>query len=312
MDDICRCSVYYADQMSIRVDKMGVTETVYEKKFEVTNEWCLAINNIDYVRQSIKPFVKELGMDDIVKQLADFKSPSAAEHCRDTLQLVMDNAVDTVKNKILDLLEIVVNKMSPSICRFLMEGAELLNQDSNSVDRLMQYLDENLVTLHSQLNPDNFDRILNIVFEKVAKIIYDVVESSLEKRRPPSFFANLKQTLKVLIGFFKQGDKPTTNEVMERIDRLLTLYGLETWDLITQVHLERLKEQRELTTPTLGMLTVKLQFVHDTLRIEVMNARNLRPADNNGSCDPYVKVHLIPEDKFAGVTRPRTKTHKPS
>lgn len=70
--------------------------------------------------------------------------------------------------------------MSPSINRFLMEGAELLNQDSNSVDRLMQYLDENLVTLHSQLNPDNFDRILSIVFEKVAKIIYDLVESSLE------------------------------------------------------------------------------------------------------------------------------------
>lgn len=79
-------------------------------------QWCLAINNIDYVRQSIQPFVKELGMEDIVKQLADFRSPTAAEHCRDTLQLVMDNAVDTVKNKILDLLEIVVDKVSVEHC----------------------------------------------------------------------------------------------------------------------------------------------------------------------------------------------------
>lgn len=75
-------------------------------------QWCLAINNIDYVRQSIQPFVKELGLDDIIKKLAEFQSPSAAEHCRATLQLVMDNAVETVKNKILDLLETVVEKVS--------------------------------------------------------------------------------------------------------------------------------------------------------------------------------------------------------
>lgn len=43
LQDICRCSVHYADQMSKKVDKMGVTETVYEKKFEVTNEVQLKI-----------------------------------------------------------------------------------------------------------------------------------------------------------------------------------------------------------------------------------------------------------------------------
>lgn len=311
MDDICRCSVYYADIMSRKVDQIGIMETVYEKKFEVTNEWCLAINNIDYVRQSIHPFVKELGMDDIIKALADFKSPSAAEHCRDTLQLVMDNAIETVRNKILDLLEIVAEKMSPAMNRFLMEGAELLNQDNNSVDRLMQYLDDNLTTLHSQLNPDNFERILLIIFSKLSSIMYDLVETSLEKRRPPSFFSNLYQTLHILIGFFKQGDKAISNdEVLSRIERMLSLHGMETTDLIHQIHLERLAEQRAMINPTYGMLTVRLQFVHDTLRIEVMNARNLHPMDNNGSCDPYVKIHILPEEKFAGITKPRTKTHK--
>lgn len=61
-----------------------------------------------------------------------------------------------------------------------MEGAELLNQDNNSVDRLMQYLDGNLTTLHSQLNPDNFERILSIIFSKLSNIMYDLVEVSLE------------------------------------------------------------------------------------------------------------------------------------
>ncbi|RZF34138.1 hypothetical protein LSTR_LSTR003548 [Laodelphax striatellus] len=316
MDDVCINCVYYADIMSKKVDNMGETETVYEKKFEVTNEWCYAINNIDYVRLSIKSFMNDLGVDEIIKQLADFRSPNAAEHCRVTLQLLIDNAIDTVRNKILDLLEVVAVKMTPSISRFLVEGAELLNQENNSVDRLMQYLEESLCTLSSQLNPENFDRILSIIWTKLAQIMYNLVESSLEKRRPPSFFANLHEMLKILTGFFRpdNGAAPPSlganSEVLAKIEQLLMLHGMDTWQLIQQCHLERLNEQQQLTAAPLGMLTVRMQFVHDLLRIEIMNARNIRPMDDNGSCDPYVKVHLVPEEKFTGITRPRTKTHK--
>lgn len=70
--------------------------------------------------------------------------------------------------------------MTPSINRFLMEGAELLNQESNSVDRLMQYLDENLITLNEQLNEDNFQGFLNIIWDRIAKLLSELVESSLE------------------------------------------------------------------------------------------------------------------------------------
>lgn len=58
VDDICRCCVFYADRMSNRVEGLGDVQSVYENKFEVTREWCLAINNIDYIRQSLSPFVK--------------------------------------------------------------------------------------------------------------------------------------------------------------------------------------------------------------------------------------------------------------
>lgn len=44
--------------MSERVNELGNVTTVYEKKFEVTKEWCLAINNIDYIRQNLYTFVK--------------------------------------------------------------------------------------------------------------------------------------------------------------------------------------------------------------------------------------------------------------
>nr|CAD7430429.1 unnamed protein product [Timema monikensis] len=284
--DICRCSVFYADKMSKKVEGMGDTQSIYEKKFEVTTEWCLAINNIEYVRQSIVPFVNELGMEEIVTSLGDYRSQNAADHCRKTLQLVIDNAVDTVGNKILELLETVAEKMTPSINRFLMEGAELLNQDCNTVDRLMNYLDDNLVTLHSQLNVDNFDRILAIIWEKLSLVMYALVESNLEKRRPPSFFANLSETLKVLVSFFRQGDESESrewnNEVLQKMEHLLLVHGLETSELIHQYFKERLMAQRDLETPSLGILTIRLQFVEDILRVEIMNARNIRPMDSNG------------------------------
>lgn len=72
----------------------------------------MAINNIDYIHQSIHPFVKALGLDKLLNSLSDFKSSSAAEHCRQTLELVMSNAVENVGHKISELLETLSKKVS--------------------------------------------------------------------------------------------------------------------------------------------------------------------------------------------------------
>lgn len=39
-----------------------------------------------------------------------------------------------------------------------------------------------------------------------------------------------------------------------------------------------------------------------------MNARNLVAADSGGVCDPFVRVYLIPEDKFDSTAKYKTKT----
>lgn len=104
--------------MSNRVDGMGTTQDNYEKKFQVTDEWCLAINNIEYVRQSLQPFTDELGMEEIIQKLSDLKSPLEAQRCQRTLDSVIDNAIDTVRNEIIELLETVVSKVISSIAWF--------------------------------------------------------------------------------------------------------------------------------------------------------------------------------------------------
>ena len=108
--------MFYADQMTRKVEGLGETRnSVFETKFQVTPEWCLAINNIDYVRNSIPTFVNELGVDDIIKALSDVQNPSAAQHCKKTLLNIVDNAIETVGNKILDLQDTVVQKVGLKI-----------------------------------------------------------------------------------------------------------------------------------------------------------------------------------------------------
>ncbi|XP_059619903.1 protein unc-13 homolog 4B isoform X1 [Phlebotomus argentipes] len=308
VDDICRCCVFYADKMSERVEGLGEIQSVYEKKFEVTREWCLAINNIDYIRQSLPPFVKELGVDDIVAKLSDCRSALEAQRCAETLKNVIDNAVDTEKNKILELVETVAKKMSPMMRRFLAEGAELLHQDSNSLDRLMMYLEESLKTLNMELNDVNFERILDAIWTELSNVLYDLVQSNLDKRRPPSFFSNLRDALQIMIQSFKGTKKCESSDraVLNNIEQLLELHGFETADLIHQYYLERLKECQVIRETPYGQLTVRCCFKDLVLEIEVMNARNLRPMDSNGSCDPFVRIHFLPEERFVGIVKPRT------
>ena len=64
--------------------------------------------------------------------------------------------------------------------RFLIEGAELLHQNCNSVDRLMFYLDTNLSTLHEYLNNDNFNRVLAIIWDYLGDMVTKILDTNIE------------------------------------------------------------------------------------------------------------------------------------
>ncbi|XP_034941538.1 protein unc-13 homolog 4B isoform X4 [Chelonus insularis] len=318
IDDICKCSISYADMMASKAEKVDQqhqesenSSSVYDKKFEVSTAWCFAINNIDYIRTSIGPLANDLGLQGIIDSLSENKTQQEADRCRQTLQLIINNATDTVMNKIIDLLEVVANKMQPAMSRYLMEGAELIDTTSNAMDRLLQYLDSNITTLHDNLNEDNFDRVLLVIWEIMSQTLYKLVHSNLEKRRPPSFYSNLHRTLHTLIRFFNLGaDEKANVQVLEKIERLLKLHGLETAELIHRYTLERLEEQQKIDEPLCGMLTVRAQFISNSLNVQILNARNLRAMDSNGKCDPYVKVRLLPEEKFNDIKVPKTHVQK--
>lgn len=86
-----------------------------------------------------------------------------------------------------------------------------------------------------------------------------------------------------MIQSFRQDSKEIEkDDTLKKVEYLLKLNGMETRELIHQYYLERWQEQQAITEPKMGMLTVRAQFIEDNLKIEIMNARNLTPADSNG------------------------------
>lgn len=311
VDDICNCCNFYAKAMAKRVDGMGDVETVYEKRYEITPEWCLAINNIDYIRQSLSPFLNEFGIADIIARLADLRTVADADRCAETVKNVIANAVDTQENEIHQLIQYVAKKMEPPMKKFLAEGAEFVSQDSNSMDRLMIYMENSLKVLHSELNGHNFDKMLDSIWTELSSILYDLVQSNLDKRRPPSFYSNLRDTLEIMknsFNFTQVNDDNSEDDqsTLVQIQKLLELHGYETHDLIHQYYLERHNEQLQQNDTPMGQLTIQCVFRDNNLEVTVLSARNITPMDTDGSCDPFVRIHFLPEDKFLGVATPKT------
>jgi BAI1-associated protein 3 len=66
--------------------------------------------------------------------------------------------------------------------------------------------------------------------------------------------------------------------------------------------------QKESNSDNLdSSLTIFCCFINDTLKIEILNARNLPVNELNKKCDSYVKVRLVPEQKFPNFHNFKTK-----
>lgn len=59
--------------------------------------------------------------------------------------------------------------------------------------------------------------------------------SLLQKRRPPSFFANLRKTLNLMLGSFKNPDDYGNCDSLKRTQHILKVNGMETTELIHYV-----------------------------------------------------------------------------
>ncbi|KAL1461869.1 hypothetical protein WDU94_013736 [Cyamophila willieti] len=301
---MCQSCVHYADMMSKKVDRFQPTSRSNE--FEVTPQWCFAMNNIDYVRQCIEPLVQELGVAQIAEKLAETSSTDVLrERFERTLKEMVDNANATVSEKQRDLISNAINKMLPVIQKLLLE----LEKDMDYLDKLMTYLDNSLVTMKEQMSEDNFDRVLDSISKSVFAKIEDITKSGLKQKKPLQFFKHLLEIFDVLVDYFNK-----SNEAIDKVRQSLELYSLSTDELIHKYYLEHCQtiQSNGDNGGDCGQLTIRAMILKNQglLKIEIMNCRSLKPVRSNGTCNPSVKINFLPEEQFLTTSKPRTQNQK--
>lgn len=69
--------------------------------------------------------------------------------------------------------------MEPVIYRLLLEGAETANEEEG-VEKLMKYLDNNLIKIKNRTTPSGFDKLFAIIWENAAIALKELVRTNIE------------------------------------------------------------------------------------------------------------------------------------
>lgn len=87
----------------------------------------------------------------------------------------------------------------------------------------------------------------------------------------------------MLFGFLqKDNNTEYKSETIQKLEALMHLHTLDTVDLIHEYYLERLQKQKEMEEANEGVLTVKLIFINNVLKVDVLNANGIKAMDTNG------------------------------
>jgi len=87
----------------------------------------------------------------------------------------------------------------------------------------------------------------------------------------------------MLFGFLqKDNNTEYKSETIQKLEALMHLHTLDTLDLIHEYYLERLQKQNEMEEANEGVLTVKLIFINNVLKVDVLNANGIKAMDSNG------------------------------
>ena len=70
------------------------------------------------------------------------------------------------------------------------------------------------------------------------------------------------------------------------------------------------QDQINTLTAEYGILTVRAYLNHDSLCVEVINARDVIPLDPNGFSDPFVIIELLPRRTFSHCAEQQTNVKK--
>nr|XP_006815657.1 PREDICTED: BAI1-associated protein 3-like [Saccoglossus kowalevskii] len=314
-DDIAKGAVYYADVMHDKLKQNGYFDD--EGQFDITEQLCITINDIEHVRKSLKPLPQVLGYSEIQHAMEKAHGSKSGKQCRESLHTVLKSADEDMCNQIWKIVQRVGEKMKPDIKKFVfhLTWAPMSVPADDAICPLMEYLDSNLITLNNTLLRANFDRILEEIWHVVLNELQEQVESNEGKET--LFYLRLFDALEILIDFFYADEKGLSMDLIMNEDCKLLLNYLKlnktpTEELIELYYLEKIDEQVHRESEEFGALTVKCFYNQEREKfcIQIMNAANVIPLDSNGLSDPFVMVELLPKHVFNRLDVKQTKVVK--
>ncbi|KAL5018735.1 hypothetical protein ScPMuIL_004457 [Solemya velum] len=311
-EDICKGCVLYADLIHEKLVKAGYYDE--EGQFDITEQLCVTINNIEQVRRSLKPLPENLQFGRIQEALEVVNMD--AESKTRLMELIKD-ADDELVKKILQTINRVADKMRPDIKKdvFHLNWAPESVPADDAIGDLLEYLDSNLITLNNNLLKTNFDRILESIWVEVLEEFKEVLET--EEMKQPLFYQRMFDAIGLLVDFFYANEKGLSmqkilSEQFKDLRHLLSLHKMDTLSLIETFFENKVQQQKELESTEYGILNVRVWYRGDTqtLLVEVLNAKNIIPLDANGLSDPFVMLQFCPELVFPNIAMQSTRIVK--
>ncbi|XP_076385468.1 BAI1 associated protein 3 isoform X2 [Megachile rotundata] len=318
VDAICSSAAYYAEITHQKLADSGYYEeqTPYKTTDEVIAQMCVAINGLEYVRRWLLDLGEELHVEKLLTALECQAGDSARMQWRTALTSPLEQTPGQMLLFINQIVSRIGTKMRPPLKKAMFHLAWSPDSlpTSEAIAPLLEYLDVHLVALNSALLAVNFNRVLQDIWEVVLGELSNQMDGNAGDK-PAMFYERLHEALDLLIKFFHADEKGLPYDTLHcqsflNVEERLQYHKMDTTFLIDRFYRQRLQDQLNTVASEYGVLTVRAYLNHDSLCVEVINARDVIPLDPNGFSDPFVIIELLPRRVFEHCAEQRTNVKK--
>ncbi|KAK7592924.1 hypothetical protein V9T40_007676 [Parthenolecanium corni] len=313
LEAICECGRFYVDLIQKKLRDSGYYDDV-TSPYKTSEEMCVTLNDIEYVRRNLSLLPNELQLDPLLETIESADRENF--ECREEVSSLLDTAVNEMESQIGTIVSYIGIKMRQPLKKAMFHLA--WSPDSlpttDAIQPLIEYLDGHLMALNSALLPRNFEKVLFNVWGVCLLELSHQTDGNVDDK-PAGYFDRLYQALELLSDFFYSDGKGLSLEILtgdsyQLVKEKLQYHKMDTEQLITLYYCDRLREQGLVESTEYGVLSVRAYYHHDSLCVEVLNAKDVIPLDTNGFSDPFVIVELLPKSVFPNCTEQMTNVQK--
>ncbi|XP_053673171.1 protein unc-13 homolog 4B-like [Anopheles nili] len=337
--DICSCCIFYADRLLSKVKAMdgspsGTSTGLNGAQLATLARSLTVLSNVTILTESLVRLPQQLGYSQqrtsgepidsdptktrktsLEQLLADEMLPieglsSWRQRC---VRFINDHVSQTTRALVVTCGEVGMNGGNPGAASGGTGGffsSKPHPAPAENVERLRHWIVQSSALLREELSQEDLHTVELELWTMLEATMDEIIKKLLEKKDSLATFQRLRDCFTHFTQhyFGTLGDKVACSMIGERLET----FSCTTSDLIQRYYLERYRQQEQLEEPENGLLTVRCWFQPDGLQIKVLRAEQLRlPKDYKHSCDSYVKINVLPPDRF-GATLPEFKTRTKS